>query len=97
MYLTEDFNRFEFDSRDGAKMPVEVLGNVTLLAKNLQVLRNEINQPIHINSGYRSVSHNAKVGGVYNSYHTKGMAADITVKGMKPKYVAKTIIKLIKK
>ena len=35
--------------------------------------------PFKINSGYRSASHNKLVGGVENSAHTKGHAADIKV------------------
>lgn len=33
--------------------------------------------PFIINSGYRTESHNAKVGGVSNSSHPKGLAVDI--------------------
>lgn len=36
--------------------------------------------PFEINSGYRSQEHNYLVGGVDNSAHTKGLAADIKVK-----------------
>ena len=35
--------------------------------------------PFRITSGYRCPRHNAKVGGVPNSAHTKGLAADIQV------------------
>ena len=35
--------------------------------------------PFEINSGYRSQQHNRLVGGVDNSAHTKGLAADIKV------------------
>ncbi len=35
--------------------------------------------PFKINSGYRSASHNKLVGGVNNSAHTKGCAADIKI------------------
>ena len=34
-------------------------------------------KPLHINSGYRCPDHNAAVGGVSNSQHTKGTAADV--------------------
>lgn len=95
MKLTEDFNKIEFESRDGSKMPIEVLHNIRKVSKNLQVLRDYIGRPIHINSGYRSPKHNKRIGGVPNSYHTKGMAADITVRGYTPKRLARTIIKLI--
>jgi zinc D-Ala-D-Ala carboxypeptidase len=33
--------------------------------------------PIVLTCGYRSPEHNAEIGGVPNSAHTKGMAADI--------------------
>jgi len=36
--------------------------------------------PFEINSGYRSTAHNKLVGGVSNSAHTEGFAADIKVK-----------------
>jgi uncharacterized protein YcbK (DUF882 family) len=95
MYLTDNFKKSEFDSKDGAKMPEDVLVNVTKLACNLQRLRDVLNRPISINSGYRSPSHNEAVGGVKDSYHTKGMAADIVVKGLNPKQVANAIESLI--
>ncbi|GAH88671.1 unnamed protein product, partial [marine sediment metagenome] len=43
-------------------------------------LRLLIREPIYINSGYRCTKENKKVDGVKGSYHTLGMAADITVK-----------------
>lgn len=35
--------------------------------------------PFRITSGYRSEEHNAKVGGVVNSSHLRGYAADISI------------------
>lgn len=55
----------------------------------LQKIRDHFNAPVIINSAYRCDVHNKKVGGASNSYHTKGMAADIVVKGVEPKEVAK--------
>ena len=43
----------------------------------LQPLRNTIGRPVYINSGYRSKQLNARVGGVPNSRHLLGRAADI--------------------
>lgn len=57
MQLTKNFNKIEFDSKDGANMPKSVLENIKIVAHNLQVLRDHIKKPIHINSGYRSVLH----------------------------------------
>ena len=58
----------------------EVVLNLTFLcARVLQPLRDAIGQPVYINSGYRSKKLNARVGGVPNSYHLRGLAADIHV------------------
>ena len=43
----------------------------------LDELRHKCGFPFFINSGYRCKSHNANVGGVDDSAHTKGTAADI--------------------
>lgn len=94
--LTKNFKKSEFDSRDGSKMPSSVLVKIKELAKNLQVLRDYFNLPVSINSGYRSPKHNKAVGGVANSRHVKGEAADITVDGKTPKQVAEAIMKLQK-
>ena len=50
-----------------------------LLAK-LMELRNILERPVYINSGYRCSKYNRNVGGVTNSYHRIGLAADIKVK-----------------
>lgn len=42
--------------------------------------------PFVINSGYRTAAHNAKVGGVPNSSHTKGYAADIRTRNNEERY-----------
>ena len=34
--------------------------------------------PVNVNSGYRCAKHNAEVGGVNGSFHTKGFAADLS-------------------
>jgi len=59
---------------------------------NLQVIRDEIGKPIKINSGYRSPEHNKSVGGVKNSMHVKGKAADITIQGLTPNQIAAVIL-----
>ena len=50
-----------------------------LLAKLVE-LRNILERPVYINSGFRCSKYNQKVGGVPNSYHRIGLAADIKVK-----------------
>ena len=43
-----------------------------------QKIREKAGAPIHINSGYRCEKHNANVGGVKGSFHTQGLAADLS-------------------
>ena len=84
MQLTDNFNKIEFESKDGSSMPDEVLRNIELLCEQLQIIRDYTGLSITINSGYRSPEHNKSIGGVSNSQHVKGKAADIVIDGMKP-------------
>ena len=95
MKLTTNFSKSEFDSKDGAEMPSDVLENVKVVAEQLQVLRDVLNIPIKINSAYRSPSHNKKIGGVRNSQHITGKAVDIVAKGITTNYLAFKINELI--
>lgn len=96
MKLSTNFDFQEFASADGTAPTDKVLKNLTELAKNLEVLRKHLGQPIRITSGFRSKEHNIKIGGATNSYHVLGMAADLQVDKMKPEDVAKAIELLIK-
>lgn len=49
------------------------------LAIHLQVVRNIVNQPLVITSGFRSYEVNKAVGGSSTSSHLDGLAADIAV------------------
>jgi uncharacterized protein YcbK (DUF882 family) len=95
MRLTENFSLAEFNSKCGRPMPANVQKNIAELAKNLQVLRNELKARITITSGYRSPEHNARVKGARNSQHLLGTASDIHVAGFTPLQVAQAIEKLI--
>ena len=56
----------------------EIRNNLNALADNvLQPLRDEWGKAMPVNSGYRCPALNKAVGGVYNSQHMKGEAADI--------------------
>ena len=94
--LTPNFSLREFECRDGSPVPCELMDNVDLLAKNLQIIRDEIDCPIRIISGYRSPEYNKKVGGARRSQHMLAKAADLVVKGMKPAELREIIICLIK-
>ena len=57
---------------------LEVVQNLQkLCVLVLQPLRDTLGAPVYINSGYRSKRLNARVGGVPNSRHLQGRAADI--------------------
>jgi uncharacterized protein YcbK (DUF882 family) len=94
MQLTPNFNLKEF-TRNGNELPFELLPNMREVAKNLEVLREYLGKPININSGYRNPAYNAKIGGAKNSFHMKGMAADIHVKGLTPLQIHTAIEHLI--
>ena len=55
---------------------------VTLVEQVLDPIREHWGSPIYVTSGYRCPLLNKKVGGVANSYHLRGMAADITAKSV---------------
>lgn len=93
--LTRNFKWEEFDCHDGTPVPREYWGNVKMLALNLEALRRLVGKPIEITSGYRTRSHNKEVGGAKDSQHLTASAADIKIKGLEPKKVAKLIEDLI--
>ena len=47
------------------------------LISALQALRDQLNLPLNITSGFRCNRHNESVGGAARSFHTLGMAADV--------------------
>ena len=48
------------------------------LIETLEFARSAVGGPLHITSGCRCDAHNLAVGGVENSAHTRGKAADIS-------------------
>lgn len=83
--LSEHFKAKEFQCKD----KTEGLLVASELIETLEKIRNHFNAPVIINSGYRTPNWNNKIGGATNSYHCKGMAADIIVKGHSSQEVAK--------
>lgn len=103
MKISKNFSLHEFTKSDTAtrlgidntKVPQPVLENLKLLVdKILQPLRDAIECPITISSGYRCLKVNAAVGGVPSSQHVIGQACDIKVNGMTPYEVASKIVEL---
>lgn len=64
---------------------VEISCLNVLVENILQPLRDHFGYPIKIGSGYRCAELNKAVGGVSNSQHTKGEAADLCIDGDKEK------------
>ncbi|TYS67455.1 DUF882 domain-containing protein [Sutcliffiella horikoshii] len=86
---TKHFSYSEFYSKDGSGFnggnvsAATVQENVRRMMYKLEAIRVKIgNRPMNVNSGFRSISHNRNVGGVSNSQHTYGIAADISVSGV---------------
>ena len=94
--LSKNFKKSEFKCRDGTGVPDELMDNLMALVENLQVIRDHIDRPMHIISGYRTPKYNRKIGGARKSQHMKAKAADIIVKNLKPAELREIIINLIK-
>ena len=73
------FKEREFVCKCCGQLPPAVRENIVALVDNvLDPAREQFGGPVSVNSGYRCQKHNLEVGGVVNSQHIKGEAADIT-------------------
>lgn len=87
MKLTEHFALSEFEHSENAKrykidnsVPERLVPTIRNLCELvLEPLRQYVGEPIIISSGYRCPKLNKLVGGVTNSQHTTGQAADIYI------------------
>lgn len=74
--INKYFKLYEFIDKkyikDGKKINID-----TELINKLYDLRELINKPIYINSGYRTFEQNKLCNGATNSYHLNGQAVDI--------------------
>ena len=60
------------------RIPKDLLPNVeNLISQVLDPLREAYGKPVHVNSGYRCEELNKAMGGVANSFHLDGCAADL--------------------
>ena len=83
--LGPNFTLGEFASRCGADT---VTVYMPMIQKLQQIRAHFGNRPVIVNSGFRTVAHNRNVGGVANSLHTRGRAADIQIHGVSPTAIA---------
>lgn len=73
------FKPSEFDSPDAKGSGAEKMDEK--FVRDLDMLRSLFGKPLIITSGYRTATHNSKVGGSPRSKHLEGIAADIKVAG----------------
>ena len=85
--LTTNFDIAEFECR-GSNCCDHTAVIHPLLSDGLQHLRDKTRVPIYVTSGFRCQRHNKEVNGSLESYHTKGMAADINSDLMTPAELA---------
>ena len=93
-FRTKNFSLSELER--ACKVPDNLRPYAIKLLEQLQIIRDTIDKPISILSGYRDEALNIKVKGATNSYHTRAMASDIRATDIPPKQLYETIEKLIK-
>jgi hypothetical protein len=99
MKLSRNFSLAEMTASDTARElgasnrpTAKHLANLRVLALGMEQVRAELGgNPIRIESAYRSRRVNEAVGGVANSAHALGLAADFIVAGMTPLAVARKL------
>lgn len=85
--LSKNFKVSEFACKDGS----DTVLIDTELVDLLQKIRDHFGKPVTINSAFRNVTYNKKIGGASKSQHIQGTAADIVVKNVKPELVAQYV------
>lgn len=65
-----------------------------ILVAGLDALCDLLNAKPFVHSGYRCPSHNAEIGGVSDSQHTLGNAADIALPPKLPREIAQLVEKI---
>jgi uncharacterized protein YcbK (DUF882 family) len=95
--MTKNFKINEFECKCGdCKISADVKNNLIKLVDQLQILRDKVQKPIRINSGYRCENYNDNiVKGSKNSRHKKGQAADIVIDGMTPNEVHELVCEMV--
>jgi len=88
-YISKNFTLEELTASATAKAKgirnepgqTDIINLCALVHNVLQPLRNWWGRPIKIGSGFRSLALNNAVGGVRNSQHMRGEAADLCIEG----------------
>jgi len=88
MTASQMANREGLDNTPDSK----TIANLVELCRTLEGVRDLVDRPILVSSGYRSAALNRKVGGAASSAHVLGLAADILAVSMSPRDLARRII-----
>ncbi len=92
LYIPKYFTLPELCITNVSSKNVPQFGDVYNLSRLCELildpLRELLHKPVHINSAYRTSVVNAAVGGVPNSHHKYGLAADIVVASLPPNDLA---------
>lgn len=84
----------EFRCKCCGGLPPDAQENIRALVEAvLDPARERYGGPVTVNSGFRCPKHNKEVGGVANSQHMRGEAADITAGSTQANKELKRIIK----
>jgi len=75
------FKPNEFDSKDAPGSGFSMMDYA--LVSRLDALRAAWGAPLRVTSGYRTLAHNTAVGGVKDSAHLRGLAADLMTVDLK--------------
>ena len=98
--LTKDFNLSEFtESQYAVRHNInnqpngyELANIINITAPSMQKIRDLLEQPIHITSGYRCYALNRAIGGSDTSAHMSGLAVDfVAPRAGTPKQVAEAL------
>ncbi len=96
-FTLDEFIHSETASKHGIDNTPQTHGDVlenlkALCTELLDPLREKLGKPIKITSGYRCPALNKAVGGVANSQHVLGEAADLSVEGLLDADLAKMVV-----
>ena len=75
--LSEHFSKAEFACHCCGTLKIE-----TELIQALELFRGLAGKPVIVHDAYRCPAHNQEAGGVTDSEHTQGRAADVSIPGL---------------
>lgn len=87
MKISRYFAQWELACKDGTPLPPRLFREAQQTCQRADKLR-EVVGPLHVNSGYRTPSHNEAVGGAEGSFHMRARALDLWSETWTPQQLA---------